>query len=55
MHATKTARTDDSDAKRKVFLLDLNNKIGCFLKGIMGWLMGLEPTTTVITIRDSTN
>ena len=22
---------------------------------IMGWLMGLEPTTTGITIRDSTN
>ena len=23
--------------------------------GDMGWLMGLEPTTTGITIRDSTN
>ena len=23
--------------------------------GIMGWLMGLEPTTTGITIQDSTN
>jgi len=22
---------------------------------ILGWLMGLEPTTTGITIRDSTN
>ena len=37
------------------------NKASCFLKIIsvislyMGWLMGLEPTTTGITIRDSTN
>jgi hypothetical protein len=23
--------------------------------GVMGWLMGLEPTTTGITIQDSTN
>lgn len=26
-----------------------------FLNHVMGWLMGLEPTTTGITIQDSTN
>ncbi len=26
-----------------------------YLAGFLGWLMGLEPTTTGITIRDSTN
>ena len=25
------------------------------MKNLMGWLMGLEPTTTGITILDSTN
>ncbi len=35
MHATKTARTDDSDAKRGG-LLDLNNKIKCFVQGDNG-------------------
>ncbi len=29
--------------------------MNCESREIMGWLMGLEPTTTGITIRDSTN
>jgi hypothetical protein len=28
---------------------------GCGRQKKLGWLMGLEPTTTGITIRDSTN
>ena len=36
----------------------VNKKPRCFQRGllkILGWEMGLEPTTTGITIRDSTN
>ncbi len=29
--------------------------LAAIIDRIMGWLMGLEPTTTGITIRDSTN
>ena len=41
-HTAIQAKIDDSENANE------NN-------GIMGWLMGLEPTTTGITIQDSTN
>ena len=33
----------------------MNLRVGCREEEKLGWLMGLEPTTTGITIRDSTN
>ena len=38
----------------KIFSVTQNRVSESACKG-MGWLMGLEPTTTGITIRDSTN
>ena len=43
----RPARTDLKTKKGRE-ALDLQSNL-------MGWLMGLEPTTTGITIRDSTN
>ncbi len=42
-YATPAARKEKSRSKRLIS------------KKFLGWLMGLEPTTTGITIRDSTN
>ena len=38
--------------KPLIMLCNPIKSTGCM---VMGWMMGLEPTTTGITIRDSTN
>ena len=38
-----------------IFLININSRKSLIYKGNLGWLMGLEPTTTGITILDSTN
>lgn len=48
------AITPQSADKKKADLSNLLLKSAFFLNSL-GWLMGLEPTTTGITIRDSTN
>lgn len=40
--------------KRSLHQVD-GHHLAAIIDRIMGWLMGLEPTTTGITIRDSTN
>jgi hypothetical protein len=38
-----------------IFMININHRKSLIYIGILGWLMGLEPTTTGITILDSTN
>jgi hypothetical protein len=55
-HGRSVKRMDEKKAaKAAIFVTRWKIPTLCFQPSKLGWLMGLEPTTTGITILDSTN